>query len=226
MTPALQRFLACDELDALAQQRQTLAELDADDTSAVLEVLYEWNEPLAVANVLMYPQLIEAAQRVRYLLAGLRDDHSYLQLAAIVGLQVLGRDNLRDSHRAEFVRLLVDKLEQEPAIIPQRASVTLVELIVADQLALLTRYLNHPDRVVRHNVVVAMVKAAGLEASRDQLDEALARALLSPESKAFAAERRAEIDRVIAAGGRRSDAFIASNLSAPLLGYIPNLSDW
>jgi len=223
--PALDAFLACAELDELSDRRAALGALDAGDIAAIDAVLYHWSDLQAVANVLMYPELIARPQLVRHLLHALEDaDHDYLALAAIVGLQPLGHGFFPEQHREQLAALLIARLPSARLAIAQRASVTLVSFLGADEVARVARFLDHPDDTVRHNVVVAIVAAVGVAAAGPLVRRTLAQGSLGADARASLVARAGELDALIAAGD--PVRVRGSRLGAPLLAYLPNLADW
>lgn len=223
--PALDAFLGCAELDELSARRAALGALDAGDIAAIDAVLYQWSDWQALANVLMYPELIARPQLVRHLLHALEDaDHDYLALAAIVGLQPLSHGFFPEQHREQLAAALIARLEAAQLAIARRASVTLVSFLGEDEVAKVAPFLNHPDDAVRHNVLVAIVAAVGAEAASTLVRRTLARAPLGADARAGLVALAAELDALIAAGD--ADQVRASRLGAPLLAYLPNLADW
>jgi hypothetical protein len=223
--PALDAFLGCAELDELADRRAELGALDAGDIAAIDAVIYQWSDLQALANVLMYPELIARPQLVRHLLHALEDaDHDYLALAAIVGLQPLGHGFFPEQHREQLAAVLIARLGAARLAIAHRASVTLVSFLGEDEVGKVAPFLDHPDAAVRHNVVVAIVAAVGVAAAGALVHRTLAQAPLGADARASLVAQAAELDTLIAAGD--ADQVRSSRLGAPLLAYLPNLADW
>jgi len=224
MKPTLNEFLRATDLDELLSLRQKLGDVDETDQEIIAGLLIDWADTQAVANLLMYPRLIPRGQVLRHLLSAFRDDNSYLALAAIVGIQPLGDGFFTAGHQEQLVDILIEKLSAPEFDIVQRASVTLVGFIKADDMAKLALFFNHDDESVRHNVVVAHVNALGLPATVEVLREVLANRPLADASRQFLETRLAEAIEV--AADSDPERKWRSNLVAPLLGYIPNLSAW
>jgi hypothetical protein len=209
MSRALAAFLAESELDHLATARDALGTPSPEDRETIARTLDAWADVQAVANLLMHPDLVDEARRVAALRRALDGGgHPYLALAATVGLQRVGRAQLEDEQRAELARALLDALERESrGPLPGRASVTLAALLGEGEAERAAALLDHPDRTVRHNVMVALVSALGPDAVGPFL---------------AAAEERGTVSE---AGGTFADLELASGPGAPLLTYIPNLRD-
>jgi HEAT repeat protein len=224
MNPTLQAFLHAQDLDELLALSGQLNDLNEQDHETITSVLYHWQDLQAVANIMMYPRLMPRAQVLRHLIRAFEDDNQYLSLAATVGLQTLEHNFFTDWHRAQLVDILIDKLNASALDVARRASVTLGEFIKDEEISKLTPFLNHYDDVVRHNVVIAHRIARGVEATRDLLKHVLDTYPLSVESRSFLEQRYAEAIKV--ANDPSSDGLWLSNLSGPLLSYIPNFCDW
>lgn len=224
MKPSLQAFLHARDLDELLDLSNQLGELDETDHEIITSVLYQWQDLQAVANIMLHPRVMPRAQVLRYLIRAFEDRHHYLSLAAAVGLRGLGAGFFMDWHRAQLVDILVQKLDAQELDIVRQASVTVAEFVNAEKIPKLTRFLNHDDEIVRHNIVIAHRIALGVAATRDLLQDVLNTRPLTAESRAFLEQRLAEATQI--AADPNPDRIWMSNLSGPLLSYIPNYSDW
>ena len=128
----LERLLSAGDPDLLAAARDDLDGLDEQDDARIHEVLSAWEDVPAVANLLMYPEVVVEDERMPALLRGLRDDaEPYLALAASVGLQRLAEDPLEDDPeddeelRDEVVAALRDVIARSDGALAARAQLAL-----------------------------------------------------------------------------------------------------
>jgi hypothetical protein len=225
--PVLTAFLAADELDVLSTLRDEITTIDRQEAAELSAVVQTWSDLQAVANLLFYPELIPRPDRLPSLVRGLASgDEGYLALAAVVGLQRVPEDEIPLAERLVIAEHLVRLVEHGPGPTPARASLTLADFAQDLQPAVLLRLLDHPDPVVRHNLVVALLSGFGL-----------ARVLATADAEVAAGDLSASAastlrDSLVEAGLDPDDAFLdddevlASPLGLPLLSYIPNYADW
>ena len=220
----LNAFLRSDELDETIALSRQLENLSAADTKAVRGVLEAWTDEQAVANLLMYSHLLPDDIRVETLLHGLnQQSDSYAVLAALVGLQDLELD---EDVRAAVVQRLVEIIANGPAVTAARATVLLGQLAHTQDADTFVRLLNHPDDTLRHNVLVALINAVGLENVTAFIDRAASAGTITPAAKAYAGAKLAGSERFFQNGELDYSQWYLSDLSAPLLAYIPNLKDF
>lgn len=125
---SLQDLLAASDLDALLAAREALDGLDADDDARLLTLVEQWQDVPALANVLMYPEVLPEDVRLPALLRAVRDrEEPYLSLAASVGLQRLAEDPMEDDPeddealQAEVVAALGDLVDRGSGAVAARA---------------------------------------------------------------------------------------------------------
>ena len=227
MSAALAAFLAEPELDRLDAARGAVGTPSGQDAETIARVLDEWADVQAVANLLMHPALIGAEERVGALRRGLGErGHPYLALAATVGLQRLEPNRLGDAERAAFAEALVELMARERrGPLATRASVTLNAFLDAQDAERAARLLDHPDKTVRYNVLVALITAVGPDEIGRFVDSAAADGLVSEQVRTSAQAELEPLERRRGAAPLgRIDVF-ASGLGAPQLSYIPNLRD-
>jgi hypothetical protein len=215
----LHRFLAAADLDDLAAIREELlgAELDTDDRLEVTAVLHDWDDIQAVANLLMHPQLIPADERAPSVQRGLGDvEHSYLRLAACVGVGELDLAELDDDTRHRLVQTLLDAVATDAGTIAERASFSVIWLLRPTDAPEVVECLTHPSSRVRHNLaqgLLGLLDSSGLGALISEPGfvpaELQARALQQLESDG--------IDLSTPAEGQRKPLVLA---------YVPNYVDW
>jgi len=225
MSAALAAFLAEPELDRL--DAAAIGTPSGEDAETIARVLDEWTDVQAVANLLMHPALIGAHERLRALRRGLAErSHPYLPLAAAVGLQRVASGRMDETDREAFAERLVELIAREPGGLPaMRASVTLNGFLGAGAVERAARLLDHPDRTVRRNVLVALITAVGPEEIGSFVAAAAADGVVSEAARVSAEAELEPLERRRGAGPLgRIDVF-ASGLGAPELSYIPNLRD-
>jgi hypothetical protein len=227
---ALQVFLDARDLDTLADAHESLSSLDAADTAAVRQVLHQWRDPQAVANLLMYPALIPEAERAAAVLRGLDETRwPYLALAAIVGLREFDVEALPPPQRAAVLDRLLARAAADQGVIAERASAFLAERLWhfdARYAPPVVALLAHPSPTVQHNALVALVPLLGLANLRAVLAQAVADGTLSASAQAAAQRKLAQVHGFAATDADDGSADDLGTLSAPLLAYIPNLDDW
>lgn len=85
---SLLRYLQADDLDDLLEHARDLRTLNPIDAQVVRDVIRAWRDEQAVANLLFHPAFLPPERKFAALLRGLSDDqHPYLRLAAVLGLQ-------------------------------------------------------------------------------------------------------------------------------------------
>ena len=202
-------FLQTEELDDAQQLAEGAAPRKESDRHTVTQILECWDDPQAVANLLMHPELIPAEARGAALLRGLHEPLTYATLAAVVGLQ----DQLEiwsDTERAGIAKRLQAIIFEARPVIADRASVTLLAYAGVADVNELIFLLGYPGETVQHNALLALVRLLGVDNARDRIEAALA------------------IKRVTDAGRD----FVAAHLNEqllddlPLLSHIPNRSDF
>jgi hypothetical protein len=223
---ALQAFLAAGELDDLAALRDAITTIDGDEAAALSAIVQAWSEPQAVANLLLYPELIPPPDRMPVLLRGLAagaDD--YLALMAVVGLQRIAEEEIPVAVRPTVAGHLVRLVEQGRGPVAGRASLIIAAVAQDLDPAALLRLLAHPDPAVRHNLLVALLETFGLDRVVTTADAEVAAGRLGADAAAALREdlARAGLDP---AAGVDDERVLDSPLGLPLLSYIPNYRDW
>lgn len=213
---ALDTFLAADDLDLAAGARDGLDASDAVTGVRVGAVIDAWSDRQAVANLLLYPDLIPDSQRAGALERALRGDDGYLTLAAAVGAGLLGREQLSEAERARLIEALLDVTSSMVGLPARRAAASLGSLAGVLDVPELLVMLCHPDPAVRQNIVCALrphlrgTSLAEILADREEIDEDDA-----VTATALLAEDGVDLDEP------------ADDLRLlPLLDHLPNLVEW
>ena len=215
---AVRRFLEATDLDELASARAAIgdAEVDVDDQLEIEAVVNDWDDTQAVANLLMYPQLLPAADRVSLLRRGLDDDRTYLRLAATVGLGELDLAEFADETRHELVQSLLDLIVEDSGCVADRASFAVVWLLRPTDAPEVAECLGHPSKTVRHNLthgLLTVLDTAGLAALLDEPG------FVPPAAQQVALQR-------LAVDGIDLDQPAVEQQRPLILAYLPNLTDW
>jgi hypothetical protein len=228
MQPPLQSFLLSEELDELASLRDEITSIDRAEAAELSRVVSAWSDPQAIANLLMYPELIPEPDRLPSLMRGLATGaNDYLALAAVVGLQRIDDDEIPTGARADIARQLVLLIEQSSiAPTPARATLTIGPFAQDLDPATLLRLLDHPDPAVRHNLLSALLDSFGVARVVATADGEVAAGRLSPEIAMLLREslRQAGLDP--ASSDIDDEQVLESPLAVPLLSYVPNYRDW
>lgn len=227
MNVNLKKFLETRDLDDLLEAKHNISVISQNDQAAIIKILQEWKDIQAVANLLMYPDLIPENERIDYILAGLREtSFPYLVLASVVGLGQLNIEVLSTQIITQLIEQLIKVTKSDYGVIAERASVFLAERlwhfgdIYTSQIIEL---LDHPSKVVQHNTLVALIPLVGLENIRRIIGNAVQQGLVSTAGQLAAEQKLSKIvgfskDSVI-----NNSQFDVDLLGIPLLIYIPNL---
>jgi hypothetical protein len=216
-TSPVQRFLTATDLDELAERRAEIGDgLTADDLLEIEAVLHDWEDVQAIANLLMYPQLIAAADRVATLRRAFDDDRSYLQLAATVGLGDVDQSEFSDEVRYEIVQALLDIIASDAGTRADRASFAVAWLIRPVDGPETAECLGHPSKTVRHNLTQGLLRVLDSAGVAALLDEP---GFVPPETQRIAREH-------LTADGIDLSLSAEDNRRPLILAYLPNYSDW
>lgn len=217
MSPELRTFLAAEDLDELLDARSNIATLSAEDSEVVRDVIAQWQQPQAVSNLLIHPNLLPEDVRLTCLFRGLAEHRvPYYVLAAIVGFQSIEPNRLTTDENAKIATALWDVIAQTEGVLAQRASLSFRAFASEVEAPAVLFLMAHSDKTVRHNLrswLFSVFKDRGLEAfanavQASDLGEAQKQELVA-EFTAFT---------TTPPEGFNSPLF-------PLLTYIPNLRD-
>lgn len=167
MTPdisPLRRFLAATDLDELGALREQLEGrlLDTDDLLEIIAVITDWEDVQALANLLMYPEVIAPAERHEALQRGLDDAaHPYLRLAAAVGLGDLDLAEVDDDTRYRFAQSLLRVVAAGDDAAAERAAFAVLRYLHPADAPDVVELLTHPSAGVRHNLVQGLFGLVG-----------------------------------------------------------------
>lgn len=169
----LQRFLATSDLEQLAIVRSHLDPrlLDMDDRLEIEAVLHDWDDIQAIANLLMYPELIAADERIAHLRHALVDNHTYLQLAATVAIIEIDRADFGEDTRFDLVKKLLDLIGSDRGVLADRASYAMVALMHPTDGPDVVARLDHPSPTVRRNLTQGLLGLVGPSGIKSLVDE-------------------------------------------------------
>jgi hypothetical protein len=209
MSSDLSEFLISSQLDTTRKLANTLISLNQTDEAQIRDFIKQWNEPQAIANLLMYPSLIPQDIRLDSLLKALTEQVSYSTLAAIIGLQ--GHDDWwSEAERATIVEHLQSIAFGAPQPISSRASVTLLDYLRLQDVDKTIFFLGSPNEIVQYNSLLALLRLLGVKETRHRVN------------KAFVAKQLTEAGYNYAT--THLDTLQPDDL--PLLSYIPNLNNF
>ena len=214
----LQRFLATSDLEELAIIRDNLDArlLDMDDRLEIEAVLHDWDDIQAIANLLMYPELIAADERIAHVRRALVDNHTYLQLAATVAIIEIDRAEFGEDTRFDFVQKLLDLIGSDRGVVADRASYAMVALMHPTDGPDVIARLDHPSATVRRNLTQGLLGLVGPSGVKSLVDEP---GFVEPAVQA-AVRTRLRDDGIELARP-------TEDLRQPLiLVYLPSYSDW
>jgi len=209
--PDLAQFLQSRDLDDLLARRETITAITRGDAAALTEIVTSGEDHQALANLLMYPELIPPAVRsvtVLEALAGADDD--YVVLAAVSGL---GRVEWNDEERKTIAGRLLQLSRDAPAPTSTVAARAVENVAAELDLTTTVEFLGALRSDERHNVLAALVNEFGSDAVRAEADYARSVGTMSPDDVD-------DIERRLDGHGLPLPAGLA------VLAYIPNLHDW
>jgi hypothetical protein len=227
MENTLKTFLEINDLDLLWEARANISLIDSQDEAEIINILDEGKNLQAVANLLMYPELIPERKRFDYIIAGLQNTNfPYVVLVSIVGLQGLSIETLSVETKTWIIKHIISLIRENTGIIAERASVLIADsLWQLDEISAsqIIDLLDHTNEVVRHNTLVALIPLVGLENIRAFIDSAVQQQRLSQTGKLMAEEKLSNIVGFTQDNKVDSSKFDLGSLSSALLTYIPNL---
>lgn len=211
MDPALAEFLAADDLDLLMDARDRIEGITKRDAADIADIVESWSDEQAVANLLMYPEVIPERVRPAAVLRALSDE-GYLVLAAVLGVQRLSEhDEIADDLRAGVADRLLHLLRSPIPVVAARASIAAEEHVDVIGLGRLLAAVTAADDTVFHNILAVAIRHSGREAVLDTIRE-----LAESEQVDLDVARKAvsHVEQMKGMG------------ELPLLPYIPNLVQW
>ena len=230
MQKALSTFLAEIELDQLAALPEKIGPLSTQEQGYIRQILQSRKDIQGVANLLMYPLVIPEEMRLETTLRALKDTaNPYCVLAAVVGCQNLPYDEFTSDLGIEILHTIVEIIHQNKGIIAQRASVILADKLWFSpslQQEKVIALLNHEDRVVVHNCMVALIPMVGLENFRKKLNDSVQKGLITEATRINVEARLQSIRGFHLDNSIDDEKFDLGSLKVPLLSYVPNYQDW
>jgi hypothetical protein len=230
MSPQLRTLLTATDLDNLSSARDNISDLNYEDTEELIRILQKWTDTQAIANILMYPDLIPEDVRLDYVLKGLHENKvTYFALAAIVGLSVIDIGTLTRDEQVKIVDKVIVLAKDNGGAIADRASVFLADnlpYLQENHSAKIVGFLDHPSNLVKHNILVVLISLVGLENIRSFLDNAVECHQLSESAKQSVKETLSGIAGLSEDNKVDHTRLHLGSLSTSLLSYIPNLKDY
>ncbi|MEM8933247.1 MAG: hypothetical protein AAGE94_18810 [Acidobacteriota bacterium] len=161
-TQRIERFLRASDPDTAAEACCGVSALDSEARATVGRVLDDWEDPQAIANLLMCPSMVPAERRVDTFLRGLgTSEPRYWVLAAAVGLRRLDSDTLTDDERRRLADRLVAVAWRQPEF-AVHATAVLGDFLDEPEALPVFALLEHADNDVRHNALACLVTTVGL----------------------------------------------------------------
>jgi hypothetical protein len=213
--------LAASDLDVLLNAREAIETLGAKDVRALGELVQSWGDDQAMANLLMYPELIPDAHRTATLVEGLSGARGgYAVLAATIGLS-------KDTDGADEAPSIAERLlelvndPQTPRVTMMRAAIALDAYAKFLDPAEFVTALSTSDEGIGQNVLAVAVRTWGPTATVAAARTAATRGVLDGAILAEV-ERRlddaglSEVDEPIRHG----------RIAQMLLPYVPDRREW
>jgi hypothetical protein len=216
LSARLDRFLAATDLDELTRAAAEVGSLDPAEAAVAQRIATEGAPAQALSNLLMHPRVIQSPARLAALSRALDQTESpYFVLAAVVGLQSVGREELEEPTWLRLRDLLMSVLALSDGVIAERASVTLFQLARPTDSLVLVPYGGHANPVVRRNTLAMLLKVGDYGQATKLGRELATDGTLPPEVAA-------EVLEVTGSGEGMSAATAPESLRAPLLTRIPS----
>lgn len=219
--PDLERFLAASDLAELVAAREAIDAIDEGDAARLHAIVAQWRDEQAVANLLMFPELLPEDDRTPALAEGLSGAHGdYAVLAAAVGLCAwTAADDDAPAIAERLLTLVTDPATPDPIAVRASAALTVYAEHVAptDLVAALAT----PSATVRHNVLAAALAGWGAVETLDAVAAAAAVGLVADEvvddvRRAVVGAGVADLDEPL------DDGHLVESLVTP----IPDLTAW
>lgn len=217
MSPELQSFLTAEDLDEVLDARGNLTALSVEDTEVVRDVIAQWQQPQAVSNLLIHPDLLPEDIRLASLFRGLAEQRvAYYVLAAIVGFQSVDTPLLTANENAKIATALWEIIAQTEGVLAQRASLSFRAFASEVDAPAVLFLMAHSDKTVRHNLrswLFSVFKDRGLAAFANAVQA----------SDLGEAQKQELVAEFTACTTKPPEGF--NSPLFPLLTYIPNLRD-
>ncbi|MBD2315541.1 hypothetical protein [Phormidium tenue] len=227
MTTNLCEFLRAEDFDDLLEINSSLLDLSNADKKQIEEILQGWKPPQAIANLLMYPNLIPENSRLSSLFRALQSPEvDYYPLAAILGLEKVAPNSLSEETRSEVFEALLGCMETEVLIIVQRCTIALSQYQEAHELDRMSRWLNYPDDIVKHNILANLINGEGILSSKNRLNSILSGNRLSSVNRPFLEKKLGEIESCLASTDHNPFSLLKMDLTTTILPYAPSLVQW
>lgn len=217
MSDRLRAFLATDDLDELLATSRRLDDLSKEDKEIVRSVLRSWDKPLAVSNLLFYPNLIPEDIRMNAILKGLTERvHPWYVLAAVVGLQRIALEDISEEERRLILDRLIHIMEAYKGVLSSRASVSVSSFLRVENAKRMLRYLSHPNEATRWNIMAWILRAYEKKGMA-WFNETIESSGISQETKDYALGRLQQYREEVRASGH-------STLASEIYSHILNLN--
>jgi hypothetical protein len=217
----LAAFLAAEDLDELLAAREAITSISKDDAMALHDLVAAWSDEQAVANLLMYPELIPPVDRAAALAEGLSGARGeYAVLAAAVGLSswIVGEDDA-PAVAERLLALVEDPGSPRPTAM--RAAIALGEYAEFLAPVEVVSALARDDDGLRHNVLAAALLTWGPVETLAAVHAAAAAGRLDATTAAMVEHRLADADLT-----EVDEPIEDGRLVVPLLAAIPDRAEW
>ncbi len=226
----LARFLQATDLDALATYHTALEPLDAIEQEVVIACIVQGINMQAIANLLLYPDVLPDAIRWSTLQRYLNSQrhYPYLTLAAVVGCYHTSPDTLSEAEQAQIAAQLLILLKESKPLIAAWAGVAISLYIPPTGVMTLAECLDYPDTTVRHNVLAALIEVGTPANLLPLLNRVTQTGGLTMETRLFLTQYLNDAKVVRDDSTLDVAALYSSGLAYPLLPRLPSLSeaDW
>ena len=212
-------FLQESELDFLFRYLKPPPFESEAGQSALFKLFEAWDDVQGISNVLMHPRVIPEKLRFPYIQKGLEEGkHSYINLAAIVGLGNIPFPYFSESEN-QFLKTKLFHFCQHPLpVISSRASITLRAFCSKEDIPPLCHILPHKDPVTNHNLLFILFHHVSPQTYEEFL-HFLREHFVPPSKLALPLDLIRKEMEGLAQGEKR-------RFFGPLYSYIPNYQDF
>ncbi len=214
----LRRFLGTADLEGLARVRAEFdpSALDFEDRLEIEAVLHDWDDVQAVANILMYPELIAPDERVAQVRRALVDEHPYVQVAGTAAILEIDRAEFGEDARNDLAQRLLAIIGDDDGVLADRASYSLVMLMHPTDGPEVVERIDHPSATVRRNLAQGLLTLVGPTGVKSLVEE----------PGFVAAETQAAVRSRLSDDGVELNRPL-DDLRLPLIMvYLPSLTEW
>lgn len=152
------QFLEIDNVNDLRRERESLSQLTDDDYFVINNVIEKWDDRQAIANILLFPDIIEKSDRWNTIQKGLESySEPYYILTAVCGIKRV-KSNIPSQYREKYIAQLLRFCDTKTQTLAIQSSITLTHLLHQDEHYLLPQAYPVFNDIVNDNILVFLVE--------------------------------------------------------------------